>query len=130
MAALGNFNFNSEIDFALVRSIKCSNYSQKTIFSSIWFGVEVPTHRDVFFFNINLSNSIAPASTLTRVISKHYVLGCYDLLSIFKRFCPQRLETLVRSLHFSTLCQVNRSGIKDEKTKVSGIFNFPAMAVK
>ena len=33
-------------------------------------GVEVPTHRDVFFLNINLSNSIAPASTLTRVILK------------------------------------------------------------
>ena len=130
MAALGNFNFNSEIDFALVRSIKCSNYSPKTIFSSIWFGSGGSHTPRRFFFNINLSNSIAPASTLTRVISKHYVLGCYDLLSIFKRFCPQRLETLVRSLHFSTLCQVNRSGIKDEKTKVSGIFNFPAMAVK
>ena len=88
------------------------------------------TPRRFFFKNINLSNSIAPASSLTRVILKHYVLGCYDLLSIFKCFCPQRLETLVRSLHFSTLCQVNRSGIKDEKTKVSGIFNFQAMAVK
>lgn len=43
---------------------------------------------------------------------------------------PLKARDTGKSLHFSTLCQVNRSGIKDEKTKVSGIFNFQAMAVK
>ena len=67
------------------------------------------------------SNSIDSASTLTRLIQKHHVLGCCDLLSIFKCFGPQRLETLIRTPNFSTLIQVNRSGIKDEKTEVSDI---------